>query len=253
MSELLRLEGITKSYRMPDGSSLDILSGIDLSLREGEVVSIAGRSGSGKSTLLSIAALLLAPDAGRILYEGRDVSGLSSKEMQRLRSRSVGFVFQSSLLLEDFTVLENAAMPLLIQGMKPREAYSEAERLLDKVGLLDRRDYRPRLLSGGERQRAAIARAAAPRPKLLLLDEPTSALDPEYTVEVLDVVNELKDAGNDFIIVTHEMGFARHACEKTAFFANASLEEFGPSEALFTAPQTPGLKRFLGRLLEWSV
>lgn len=212
MNELLRLEGITKSYRMPDGSSLDILSGIDLSLREGEVVSIAGRSGSGKSTLLSIAALLLAPDEGRILYEGRDVSGLSAKEMQRLRSRSVGFVFQSSLLLEDFTVLENAAMPLLIQGMKPREAYSEAERLLDKVGLLDRRDYRPRLLSGGERQRAAIARALAPSPLVIFADEPTGSLDERTaaSIEAL-MLDTVRSEGRCMLMVTHNRDFAAKA------------------------------------------
>ena len=121
------------------------------------------------------------------------------------------------------------------------------------MGLSEHANNYPSQLSGGQKQRVVIARALATNPEILLADEATSALDPEFTVEVLDVVNELKDAGNDFIIVTHEMGFARHACEKTAFFANASLEEFGPSEALFTAPQTPGLKRFLGRLLEWSV
>lgn len=212
MSELLRLEGITKSYRMPDGSSLDILSGVDLSLREGEVVSIAGRSGSGKSTLLSIAALLLAPDEGRILYEGRDVSGLSAKEMQRLRSRSVGFVFQSSLLLEDFTVLENVAMPLLIQGKKPREAYSEAERLLDKVGLLERRDYRPRLLSGGERQRAAIARALAPSPLVVFADEPTGSLDERTaaSIEAL-MLDTVRSEGRCMLTVTHNRDFAAKA------------------------------------------
>ena len=181
MSELLRLEGITKSYRMPDGSSLDILSGVDLSLREGEVVSIAGRSGSGKSTLLSIAALLLAPDEGRILYEGKDVSGLSSKEMQRLRSRSVGFVFQSSLLLEDFTVLENAAMPLLIQGKKPREAYSEAERL-------------------------------PPSPLVIFADEPTGSLDERTaaSIEAL-MLDTVRSEGRCMLTVTHNRDFAAKA------------------------------------------
>ena len=219
---------------------------------EMKTLAVIGPSGGGKSTLLRLVGGLLQPTSGEIRLNGipipKTVSGLLEYR------RAIGFVFQQKGLFSHLSARENIVLPLVaVHGWTQRDAERRADALLERFGLAEHGDKRPAELSGGQQQRAAIARAAAPRPKLLLLDEPTSALDPEYTVEVLDVVNELKDAGNDFIIVTHEMGFARHACEKTAFFANASLEEFGPSEALFTAPQTPGLKRFLGRLLEWSV
>ena len=203
----LRMEHITK--RFPGVLASDDIS---IEVGEGEVLALVGENGAGKTTLMNILMGLYQPDEGRILYEGRDVSGLSAKEMQRLRSRSVGFVFQSSLLLEDFTVLENAAMPLLIQGKKPREAYSEAERLLDKVGLLDRRDYRPRLLSGGERQRAAIARALAPSPLVIFADEPTGSLDERTaaSIEAL-MLDTVRSEGRCMLTVTHNRDFAAKA------------------------------------------
>lgn len=212
MSELLRLESIGKSFRTPDGSSLRILSGLDLSLDEGEVISIVGRSGSGKSTLLSIAALLLHPDEGRILYSGRDVTELREKEVASLRSTFMGFVFQSSLLLEDFSALENIAMPLLIQGMKAKEAFSKARRFLDMVFLSDRADYRPRLLSGGERQRVAIARALVASPGIVFADEPTGSLDERSADEIEELMlDTVRREGRGMIVVTHNREFASRA------------------------------------------
>ena len=137
--------------------------------------------------------------------------------------------------------------------MAPDEAAARADELLSRFGLAGEGDKRPAQLSGGQRQRVAIARAVAPRPRMLLLDEPTSALDPEYTTEVLDLLRDLKDEGSRFIAVTHEMGFARHACDKVAFLSQGTLMEYGRSEQVFTAPETPELRRFLGKLLEWSV
>lgn len=145
-------------------------------------------------------------------------------------------------------------MPLrTVHGLSADEASARADELLKRFGLEGEGDKRPAQLSGGQRQRVAIARAVAPRPRMLLLDEPTSALDPEYTTEVLDLLRDLKDEGTRFITVTHEMGFARHACDKVAFLSGGKLAEYGESEQIFSAPKTPELKRFLGKLLEWSV
>ena len=212
MSELLRLEGISKSFPAPDGSPVEILSGLDLSLEEGEVISIVGRSGSGKSTLLSIAALLLSPDGGRILYGGQDTSSLTAREVSSLRSRSMGFIFQSSILLEDFSALENVAMPLLIQGKGRKEAFSAAERLLEKVGLSERMGYRPGQLSGGERQRVAIARALSPSPSVVFADEPTGSLDERSAADIESLLlSAVRSEGLGMIIVTHDRNLAERA------------------------------------------
>ena len=212
MSELLRLEGISKSFPAPDGSSVEILSGLDLSLEEGEVISIVGRSGSGKSTLLSIAALLLSPDGGRILYGGQDTSSLTAREVSSLRSTSMGFIFQSSILLEDFSALENVAMPLLIQGKGRKEAFSAAERLLAKVGLSERMGYRPGQLSGGERQRVAIARALSPSPSVVFADEPTGSLDERSAADIESLLlSAVRSEGLGMIIVTHDRNLAERA------------------------------------------
>ena len=212
MSELLRLEGISKSFPAPDGSPVEILSGLDLSLEEGEVISIVGRSGSGKSTLLSIAALLLSPDGGRILYGGQDTSSLTAREVSSLRSTSMGFIFQSSILLEDFSALENVAMPLLIQGKGRKEAFSAAERLLAKVGLSERMGYRPGQLSGGERQRVAIARALSPSPSVVFADEPTGSLDERSAADIESLLlSAVRSEGLGMIIVTHDRNLAERA------------------------------------------
>ena len=212
MSELLRLEGISKSFPAPDGSPVEILSGLDLSLEEGEVISIVGRSGSGKSTLLSIAALLLSPDGGRILYGGQDTSSLTAREVSSLRSRSMGFIFQSSILLEDFSALENVAMPLLIQSKGRREAFSAAERRLEKVGLSERMGYRPGQLSGGERQRVAIARALSPSPSVVFADEPTGSLDERSAADIESLLlSAVRSEGLGMIIVTHDRNLAERA------------------------------------------
>ena len=212
MSELLRLDGISKSYPTPGGGSIKILSSLSLSLEEGEVVSITGRSGAGKSTLLSIAALLLSPDEGRVLYRGHDSSRLSEKETAALRSSSMGFIFQSSVLLEDFSALENVAMPLLIQGRSRREAFSRASSLLDEVGLQERKEYRPRLLSGGERQRVAIARALSASPAIVFADEPTGSLDERNGLEIGRLMfSAVRKEGRGMIIVTHDRELAGSA------------------------------------------
>lgn len=211
--DLLRLEAIRKSFPSPDGNGeVRILEGVDLSLQEGEIISIVGQSGSGKSTLLSAAALLTTINGGKISYFGRDVSTLSEKEIANLRSRSMGFVFQSSLLLEDFSALENIAMPLMIQGMKKKEALDKAHEYLELVYLQDRASHRPKALSGGERQRIAIARALASSPSIIFADEPTGSLD-ERNAEIVEnmLLESVRKKGSGLVLVTHNTNFAARA------------------------------------------
>ena len=212
MSELLRLEKITKSFPSPSGGRIDVLRGICLSLEEGEIVSITGRSGSGKSTLLSIAALLSSPDSGRIIYGGTDVSSFDERGITALRAEKTGIVFQSSLLLADFSALENAAMPMMIRGMRRKEAMEKAEKYLAITGLLERKDHRPAELSGGERQRTAIARALSGGASVIFADEPTGSLD-ERSADVVEnlLFEAVRGEGRGMILVTHNTSLAGRA------------------------------------------
>ncbi len=211
MSSLLKLEGIVKSFPSPMGGAIEILQGVNLTLEKGEVVAIVGRSGSGKSTLLSIAALLSSPDSGRIFYNERDVTALKEKEISVLRSH-IGFVFQSSQLLSDFSALENTAMPLMIQGEKKERAFSEARKFLKLVGLEERETHRSAELSGGEKQRVAIARALAGNPHVVFADEPTGSLD-EKNAELVEelLLSAVRSTSHSMLLVTHNMSFARKA------------------------------------------
>lgn len=215
-------------------------------------LSIIGPSGSGKSTLLRIIGGLISPTQGQISWDGIPVAKDENNLM--LYRRQIGFVFQQNGLFRHMTARQNITAPLVrVHGFSEAQADERADTLLARFGLQDQAHKRPAALSGGEQQRIAIARAIAPRPRLLLLDEPTSALDPEYTTEVLDMINELKADNMRFIIVTHEMGFARHACEQAAFLYEGRLCEYGASAQLFSHPQTPEFSRFLSKLLEWNI
>lgn len=221
---------------------------------EDEINSIAviGPSGGGKSTLLRIIGGLLIPTSGEMYIEGHSVS-FDKKSLQEYR-RNIGFVFQSGGLFEHLTGLQNVTLPLIHTfNINKDEARAIAVKLFDRFGLSGEKDKYPSQLSGGEQQRIAIARAVAIRPKLLLLDEPTSALDPEYTSEVLNMLGELQNDGLNTIIVTHEMGFAKNACEKLIFLAKNTILESGKSNETFKSPQTPELKSFLDMVLEWNV
>ncbi|WP_296011386.1 amino acid ABC transporter ATP-binding protein [uncultured Adlercreutzia sp.] len=242
----VRLSHITRSF---DG--VEVLRDVTFE-EEVTALAIIGPSGGGKSTLLRILGGLLPPSSGTLAVGGKavptDEAGLRAYRAQ------LGFVFQDGGLFHHLTALENVALPLrVVHGVEESEATDRAEELLARLGLKGEAGKRPAQLSGGQKQRVAIARALAARPELLLLDEPTSALDPEYTTEVLDVIRDLKEAGTRFVIVTHEMGFARHACDDVAFLCEGRLMEYGPSAHIFDDPQTPELQRFLGRLLEWSM
>ena len=215
-------------------------------------LAIIGPSGGGKSTLLRILGGLLIPSEGEVSVNGK-LLPKDDDELQKYR-KEIGFVFQQGGLFRHMNALDNIVIPLMkVHGYSKEQATDRAMDLLIRFGLEEDILKKPAALSGGQQQRVAIARAIAARPNLLLLDEPTSALDPEYTTEVLDIVNELKQEGMDFIIVTHEMGFARHACEKAAFLCEGRLMEYGPSETLFHQPETEQLQGFLGKLLEWEM
>lgn len=253
----IQIQGVGKRF-----GNQQVLKDIDLTIDPGKVTVILGPSGSGKSTLLRTINHLEKIDSGHITIDGEYVGYRRKgdllyelKEREILKRRiDVGFVFQNFNLFPHLTAWENIAeAPLAHKRWSKAEAQTKAAELLAKVGLADKVDAYPRQLSGGQQQRVAIARAVAARPKLLLLDEPTSALDPEYTTEVLNVIRELKEEGMRFIIVTHEMGFARHACDKAAFLCEGSLLEYGESAQLFAHPETEQLQRFLGKLLEWNV
>lgn len=219
---------------------------------EVRTLAIIGPSGGGKSTLLRIIGGLLLPTTGTLRVDGAVVE-TNEAALQKYRKK-LGFVFQQGGLFRHMNARDNIALPLeQVHGYSHEKACARAMELLARFGLEDDWKKKPAALSGGQQQRIAIARAVAAKPELLLLDEPTSALDPEYTTEVLDVIHELKKEGMDFIIVTHEMGFARHACDKVAFLCEGMLMEYGSSEQIFSNPQTEQLRRFLGKLLEWNV
>lgn len=242
----IELEGLVKRF---DGRT--VLDGINFD-EDVTTLAVIGPSGGGKSTLLRILGGLIAPTSGLVRVDGRDVPQ-SEKALVQYRS-TLGFVFQDGGLFHHLSARENVSLPLqVVHGVPSDEAEARAHALLDRFGLTGEEGKRPAQLSGGQRQRVAIARAVATRPKMLLLDEPTSALDPEYTTEVLDLLRDLKDEGTHFIVVTHEMGFARHACDKVAFLCGGRLLERGESSKVFADPHTPELRRFLGKLLEWSV
>lgn len=243
----IEFQGLTKQY---DAEHV-VLKPMDFS-DDIHTLAIIGPSGGGKSTLLRILGGLLLPTAGRVSVGGVELP-MDEKALQKYR-QGLGFVFQQGGLFRHLSAMENIALPLeQVHRLTRQEAVRRAEELLERFGLGADGKKKPAALSGGQQQRVAIARAVAAKPRLLLLDEPTSALDPEYTNEVLDVINELKNEGMDFVIVTHEMGFARHACEKAAFLYDGFLLEYDDSASMFAHPKTKQLDRFLGRLLEWNV
>ena len=239
--------------------NLEVLSGVSLSARPGEVVSMIGSSGSGKSTFLRCINLLEQPDGGRVIVDGEEIrmkpagEGRSvpadMRQVERIRAR-VGMVFQSFNLWPHMTVLENIVeAPVHVLKERRDEAVENAHALLKKVGLSEKHGQYPGQLSGGQQQRAAIARTLAMRPKVMLFDEPTSALDPELVGEVLRVIRQLAEEGNTMILVTHEMQFAREVSHKILFLHRGKVEEEGAPAELFANPKSERLRQFLARTL----
>ncbi len=200
--EIIKLNKISKSYSDAN-HKLRVLNEIDLSVQKGEFVAITGASGCGKSTLLHMIGLLDSPDSGQIILDGTIHNQIS--HMESFRNKNIGFIFQFHYLLEDFTALENVAIPLLVQGMKKKEAYKKAQEYIEALGLQERMNHLPRQLSGGEEQRIAIARAIVTKPKILLADEPSGNLDNETTKIVMKILRDLNKDGLTVIFVTHDL------------------------------------------------
>ena len=244
VAEAVRIEALHKSF-----GRLEVLQGIDLVLHEHEVVCLIGASGSGKSTLLRCINLLEPIDAGRIVIEGTVITD-PGVDVNRVR-RGIGIVFQAFNLFPHMTVLGNVTLaPRKVLGKTRGEAERDALELLERFGLADKRHVYPDQLSGGQQQRAAIVRALAMRPELLLLDEVTSALDPELIAEVLAVIRELAQSGMTMLIATHEMGFARDVANRVCFLDGGRILEEGTPEEIFSTPREPRTREFLRRIVE---
>ena len=207
---ILSMRGIIKRYRMGNEDQT-VLRGIDLDVRKGEFVAVLGPSGSGKSTLMNIIGCLDTPTEGQYILHGRDVSRLDEGELALVRSREIGFVFQSFQLLQRQDALQNVELPLIYSGVKPQERQARAKMMLERVGLGDKLHHFPNQLSGGQQQRVAIARALANQPTILLADEPTGALDQQTGRQVMNLFHDLNEEGNTIIMITHDIGMARHA------------------------------------------
>lgn len=210
MTLLIRLEKVKKIYLMGD-VTVNALDGIDLNISEGEFVAIVGPSGSGKSTLMHIVGLLDTPTSGKVSLREKDISHLTVDQQADLRSKHIGFIFQSFNLLARTSALDNVEMPLIYAGIKRLERIKRALEKLTIVDLIDRKNHFPSQLSGGQQQRVAIARALVNNPDLILADEPTGNLDSKSGKEILDILTRLNNAGNTIVLVTHDLGIASHA------------------------------------------
>jgi ABC-type histidine transport system ATPase subunit len=248
---LISLKGIHKSF-----GKNEVLKGVSLDVAAGEVVSIIGASGSGKSTFLRTINAMELPQAGKMDFDGFALDWReggkghpSPRQLQKLRTE-IGMVFQSFNLWPHMTVLQNVIhAPMMLRGMKKADAIAEAEALLARIGLLEKRDSYPAKLSGGQQQRVAIARALAMKPKLMLFDEVTSALDPELVHEVLTLMASLAAEGMTMLLVTHEIAFARDVSHRALFFDQGVIAEEGPPGRVLRDPESVRLRQFLHRIL----
>ena len=241
---VLEIEGLHKSF-----GRTEVLKGIDLELQSHKVVCLIGASGSGKSTLLRCVNLLEPIDAGRIEFLGEEITA-PKVDANHVRRR-IGIVFQAFNLFPHMSVLRNVTLgPRKVLGLSAEQAEGEAVDLLRRFGLLDKQDEYPDRLSGGQQQRAAIVRALAMKPQLMLLDEVTSALDPELVAEVLDVIRELAESGMTMLIATHEMSFARDIANRVCFLDAGVILEEGPPTEIFSSPQNPRTQQFLQRIIQ---
>jgi len=240
---IVSMKDVRKSF-----GSLEALRGINLEVERGEVVMVIGPSGSGKSTLIRCINRLEPITSGTILIDGAPLPE-EGKALARMRA-DIGMVFQSFNLFAHKSILQNVTMgPIKVRGLSRDEANTAALKILERVGIAEKADRYPAELSGGQQQRAAIARALAMEPKLMLFDEPTSALDPEMIKEVLDVMVQLASEGTTMIVVSHEMGFARSAAGRVVFMDGGLILEASPPEKFFSAPDTERARDFLSKIL----
>lgn len=244
---MIKIENLHKKF-----NDLEVLKGVNLEVKKGEVIAIIGPSGTGKSTLLRCINYLEEPDKGKIIIDDVEVDAekCNKQDIRKLRLHT-SMVFQSYNLFKNKTALENIMEPLIIvQKKDKKEAESIALELIDKVGLIDKKDQYPSKLSGGQQQRIGIARAMAVNPTLMLFDEPTSALDPELVGEVLEVIKNLAKNHRTMIIVTHEMKFAREAADRVIFMDGGNIVEQGTPAEVFDNPKNPRTIRFLNKVTQ---
>ena len=241
----LEVRGVSKRF-----GDLEVLKGIDLTVEQGDVVAILGPSGSGKTTLLRCVNFLERADGGELVFDGErfDLGRMNKKDILCLRKKTA-FVFQNYNLFLNKTALENVTEGLVTARKMPKaKAAAKAERALERVGMLERKDHYPSQLSGGQQQRVAIARALATDPEIIYFDEPTSALDPELIGEVLSVMRTLAEEGMTMLVVTHEMNFARNVSTKVIFMEDGRVLEEGPSKEFFARPKEERTRAFLRSL-----
>ena len=241
---MIEVKNLEKSF-----GDLHILKGITTTIEKGEKVVIIGPSGSGKSTFLRCLNRLEQPTSGQILFEGRDLTRMSDKQLYAVREK-MGMVFQHFHLFPHLTIRKNITLaPVKLGLMNQQQANETAERLLKKVGLSDKAEQYPNQLSGGQKQRIAIARALAMNPDVMLFDEPTSALGPEMVGEVLELMRELASEGMTMVVVTHEMGFAREVASRVMFMDGGKIMEENAPQEFFSNPKNPRLREFLSKVL----
>lgn len=239
---MLTVRNVAKKF-----GDTQVLRGVELSVNKGDVIAIIGQSGGGKTTLLRCINFLEIADSGEMEFDGEhfQLNHISKRDIQKIR-RKTAFVFQSYNLFRNKTALQNVMLGLTVARKIPKaQAQEIARAALDKVGLADKADSYPNALSGGQQQRVAIARALATSPEIIYFDEPTSALDPELTGEVLAVMRQLAEEGMTMLVVTHELGFARHVSTKVVFMENGAIVESGPSEEFFANPKEERTRAFL--------
>ena len=241
---LIEIDDLHKSF-----GKLNVLKGVSMRVRKGDVLVLIGPSGSGKSTLLRSVNLLEKPTSGRVIFEGNDMTAAGKKELSVLRQR-MGMVFQQFNLFPHLKVKDNITIsPMRVRKTSREAAEEKARALLERVGLIDKWDSWPQNLSGGQRQRVAIVRALAMDPDVMLFDEPTSALDPEMVGEVLDVMRQLAADGMTMMVVTHEMRFAREVGDYVLFMDDGQIIESGTPEQLFDHPQNKRTQDFLRKVM----
>ncbi len=240
---IISVSGLKKSFK-----KLEVLNGIDIDIKRGEVVFVVGPSGSGKSTFLRCLNRLEEPTGGRILFEGIDIT--DKRTNINMHRQKMGMVFQQFNLFPHMTVLKNLTIgPMKLQGKSFEEAKTEAMRLLERVGLADRANAYPNQLSGGQKQRIAIVRALCMKPDVMLFDEPTSALDPEMVGEVLSVMRELAEEKMTMVVVTHEMAFAKEVASRVIFIDEGRIVEEAEPQEFFDNPKSERLKNFLAKVI----
>lgn len=241
---LIQVNDLKKSF-----GENEVLKGINGNIQTGQVICVIGPSGSGKSTFLRCLNMLEQPTSGQIIFDGKDLTKFTHKEVATLGER-IGMVFQSFNLFPNMTVLDNMKLaPKKVKHMRDQEATEVSLKLLDRVGLKEKANVYPSSLSGGQAQRVAMARALAMNPQVMLFDEPTSALDPEMVGEVLEVMQELANEGMTMVVVTHEMGFAKKVADEVWFMADGYIQEKNTPDQLFDHPENERTKEFINKII----